>query len=182
MSRPPRRRASHTHQAFHLLLAAVCPISPLFSASLDDVRNALEVNTLGPLQLFQAFWPLLSHSARPVFAPISSGAGSITFSASLPFPMGAYGLSKCALNYLAAKLAGEHPELCSFTIHPGRLATGMTREVMKVWPEAERVFAAVGPADKMEESVEGIARLVKEAQRESHGGKFFNHDGQEMPW
>ena len=86
------------------------PPPPVTEESVDDVRAMLEVNTLGPLRVTQAFLPLLRRSAAPRVVMMSSGLGSISDTAdmaSLIWDVGAagYSASKAALNMLTIKLA-----------------------------------------------------------------------------
>jgi NAD(P)-dependent dehydrogenase (short-subunit alcohol dehydrogenase family) len=82
------------------------------AAPLASMREHFEVNTLGPLVLFQAMYPLLRAStASPKFIPVSSGVGSIEFGTQLPLQKIAYGTSKAALNYLTRKLRIENDGL-----------------------------------------------------------------------
>jgi hypothetical protein len=61
-----------------------------------------KVNVVGPLVLFQAMEGLLRASS-------SSSAGST--GRLIPFKVGAYGVSKAAVNHLAVKLQQENPDL-----------------------------------------------------------------------
>ena len=63
-----------------------------------------QVNTNGPLVLFQAAYPLLRLSTKPKFIVVSSGMGSITIGANLPVNTYAYGASKAAVNWVTRKL------------------------------------------------------------------------------
>jgi norsolorinic acid ketoreductase len=92
-------------------LASVTPI--------EEVKEHFEVNTIGPLILFQATYPLLTGSSRPIFVALSTGIGSIGEMGSLPLPATAYGISKVALNYLVRKIHFENPEITAFVISPG---------------------------------------------------------------
>ena len=93
----------------------------------DDVQYDFEVNTLGPLKLFQAAWPLLerglqaSTSADGKFIVMSSSVGSIAGQQQEAFPSTAYGMSKAALNYLAKKISIELKDvgLVGGILHPG---------------------------------------------------------------
>jgi NAD(P)-dependent dehydrogenase (short-subunit alcohol dehydrogenase family) len=91
-------------------------------ADLEQVREALEVNLLGPWRTTQAMLPLMSAGGRIV--NVSSGAGSLT-------DMGpgtpAYGVSKAALNALTIKLAGElrGRGILVNAVCPGWVATDM---------------------------------------------------------
>lgn len=74
--------------------------APLDTVDIKDVIDTLQVNTIGPIRLFQAVKPLLEKSSSPKWISVSSGAGSITkleaYKVSL---VGAYGLSKAAQDW-----------------------------------------------------------------------------------
>jgi NAD(P)-dependent dehydrogenase (short-subunit alcohol dehydrogenase family) len=74
------------------------------------------VNTIGPLVLFQATYPLLKASSdTPKFIPITSVAGSVAVGAPIDMPMLAYGATKAALNYLTIKIRADHEGLSTFS-------------------------------------------------------------------
>jgi hypothetical protein len=83
----------------------------VLETSVQPMIDHFTVNTLGVLVLFQAAYPLLKASTpAPKFIPISSRVGSIQ-QQPLGMPLLAYGTSKAALNYLAAKLRADHEGL-----------------------------------------------------------------------
>lgn len=84
------------------------------------------VNSVAPLLLFQATWPLLQKSANPKFVGISSGAGSLTMVAQLKVENTAYGASKAALNFVVRRIHAENPGLVAFVINPGWLQTDVS--------------------------------------------------------
>ena len=96
------------------------PVAKLDSAPLQDLREAVEVNTVAPLALFQAAVPLLRAAAAPRFLVVSTAVGSIhNLKATSAFPVGTYGASKAAVNYLVRRMAFENPWLNAFMMHPG---------------------------------------------------------------
>lgn len=74
--------------------------TPLDTIDIKDVTDAFNVNTVGPIILFQAIKPLLEKSNSPKWISVSSFAGSITrlevYNTAL---VGAYGISKAAQNW-----------------------------------------------------------------------------------
>ncbi|EJU05875.1 NADP-binding protein [Dacryopinax primogenitus] len=97
--------------------AGICSeFAPTLELSADAIREHHEVNVLGPLILFQCAYPLLSTTASaPKFVVISAGMGSFAIGPSILANMTAYGMSKAAVNWVAAKLHYEHPELGVFS-------------------------------------------------------------------
>lgn len=96
----------------------------VLTADLDRVRNAFEVNTLGPWRVAQVFTPLLKKSEHPQMVNVSSGAGSLRgMSGGTP----AYSLSKAALNALTLMLSAELKSsgILVNAAGPGWVATNM---------------------------------------------------------
>ena len=92
-------------------------LEPVLPTSAQEMRDHFNVNTVVPLVLFQASWPLLQAAEWPMFFGISSSIGGIA--EMVPLPGLAYGASKAAVNYLARKLHFEHEGLVSVAVHPG---------------------------------------------------------------
>ena len=91
---------------------------------IDQLREHFEVNTFGPVRLFQHFFPLLGRSSDPKFIVISTGVASIAFQPSLPnFPVTCYALSKAAINFFTLRVHVEHPNITSFPLSPGHTVT-----------------------------------------------------------
>jgi norsolorinic acid ketoreductase len=90
---------------------------PTLATSLLSLRNDFEVNTLGPVKLFQATYPLLKESPKPKFVLISSALGSIGYMDESPNL--SYGVSKVAANFLIKKVHLEHNDIASLAVHPG---------------------------------------------------------------
>jgi norsolorinic acid ketoreductase len=87
------------------------------STTLSSIRDDFEVNTLGPIKLFQASYPLLKESPKPKFVLISSSLGSI--GAIVPVPNLSYGVSKVAANFFVKKIQIDHEEIAAMAVHPG---------------------------------------------------------------
>ena len=91
---------------------------------IDQLREHFDVNTFGPVRLFQHLFPLLSRSSDPKFVVVSTGVASIAFQPSLPnFPVTCYALSKAAINFFAVRVHVEHPNITSFPLSPGQPST-----------------------------------------------------------
>jgi NAD(P)-dependent dehydrogenase (short-subunit alcohol dehydrogenase family) len=86
-------------------------MQPITSVTPATIRAEIEVNTIGPLVLFQAFASLLDASDKAQFISISSVLGQIE--ESLPYPYNSYGLTKAALNFVAKKIDQEVPGVTS---------------------------------------------------------------------
>jgi NAD(P)-dependent dehydrogenase (short-subunit alcohol dehydrogenase family) len=92
-------------------------ISSVLETSAQAMAEHFDVNTIGPLVLFQATYPLLKASSdAPKFIPISGAGGSILYGAPMGYPTLAGGVSKAALNYLTVKIRADHEGLGGFLL------------------------------------------------------------------
>lgn len=140
--------------------------------SIDNVRNVLETNFFGVLQVTQHFLELLNKSNAPRIVNVSSELGSLTLQSNpewefYPYKVFAYNTSKTALNSFTVMLAYEFKDT-AFKINsvaPGYTATDLTNFGGKRTPDM------------------GAKVIVKYATLEANGptGKFFNEDG-EVTW
>ncbi|MCS6878324.1 MAG: SDR family oxidoreductase [Geminicoccaceae bacterium] len=132
----------------------------------DAFRAVLETNTLGPVRLTEALLANLRAGERKTVVTLSSIMGSIALATS---PGGLlYRTSKAAVNMamrsIAAELAAE-----GFTVvvvHPGWVRTDM---------------GGPGATLSVAERAEHLFRLI-DRLRPSANGRFFAHDGRELPW
>ncbi|PYH92705.1 toxin biosynthesis ketoreductase [Aspergillus ellipticus CBS 707.79] len=145
------------------------------SIPLDTVQKHLDVNTLGLIRLFQAVYPLLKQSSRPMFVTVSSFLGSIWGIEEEFFPGAAYGLSKAAGNWVTRKMHVENEGWVCFMVHPGFVKTGMGNACAKSIG-LDSAFTEVG------ECVEALVKLIDGATRETVGGRFIGWKGQEIPF
>jgi norsolorinic acid ketoreductase len=147
---------------------------PGVTTPISTVEEHFRVNTLGPLILFQALYPLLKERQTRKFIIISSTAGSITDM--MPIPALAYGASKAATNFIARKLHSEHlaEGFVIFPVHPGWVRTDM----------GNRGAAAAGIAEApitIEESVTRLVKMIDNAG-EDQSGRFLSYDETENKW
>lgn len=141
----------------------------------QDLQDAFQVNTIAPLLVFQALWPLLQKSSRPRLIMMTSSVGSIADME--PFPGGAYGPSKAAQNWLTRALHLETRDsgLVTIALHPGWVQTRAGQLVADQWG-----FPS-GPPDSVESSVEEMLKVIDEASEET-SGKFITQKGQILRW
>jgi len=149
-------------------------VAPVLDTPPDQVRKHLEVNTIAPLILLQAFKALLDASSAPKFLVITSSIGSIGDMENIPVPFFAYGLSKAAANYFVRKVAFENPTLVSAAFNPGWVQTDMGNGA------AEKVGMKGAPMS-LEDSVKGLVKLFDEASLEKTG-TFTAVSGEPIPW
>lgn len=132
----------------------------------DVSLDVLNVNTIGPLRVTQALWPLLEKTENSKVANISSLMGSIDDC--LSGRSYAYRTSKTGLNMITKILSveGQDSDVSVSCYHPGWVQTDMGGERAPVQPH---------------ESVEGLIGLI-EMQTIERSGRFFEYTGVELPW
>ena len=90
------------------------------AASLSVVEDHIAVNSIAPLALFQAVFPLLKEASDPKFIIMSSALGSISgMEKRAEYPMYSYGASKAMANYTVRKIHFTHKNIISFALDPG---------------------------------------------------------------
>ena len=115
-------QAEHSVASLDVVIAnagATDSFQPPATINIEETKALIDVNTIGPLVLFQAVLPLLQKSRNPKFVAVSSAVGSIGGMELRPYPMFGYGASKAALNYIVRKIHFAHEDLVSFAADPG---------------------------------------------------------------
>ncbi|KAI5890553.1 NAD(P)-binding protein [Schizophyllum commune H4-8] len=170
-----KRTAGHLN-----VVIANAGISDCFKDALaispEEMTRHFEVNTNGPLVLFQATYPLLRASKAPKFAAVTSHVGSIAGGTQLENTVYAYGASKAALNWVTRKLHFQYPEITIFPIAPGGADTDMVKVSLTLDPGMQKVIDgySLGPP---EVCARGVLEQVDIATRETHGGKLVDYTG-----
>lgn len=152
--------------------------------SLARLRRTLEINTIAPYAVTEAFKSLLlvksdagADNKRIIY--VSSGLGSIGSrldpqSRYYAVPAVEYRMSKTALNMLAACNAFELKDhgVKVFAFDPEYVATSLSHT-----PEERRKLGALEP------SVSGEScRDIIEGKRDAETNKFVSINGAEWPW
>lgn len=131
----------------------------------DAWREVLEVNTLAPMRVAEAFIGHLRAGQGRKIVTVSSRMGSIEAGSGGEY---IYRSSKAAVNAVMRNLALDlAPE--GFTVavvHPGWVRTDM---------------GGPSAAIDAEESVTGLKRVIDGLTPSDTGG-FFDHDGSHIPW
>jgi NAD(P)-dependent dehydrogenase (short-subunit alcohol dehydrogenase family) len=131
----------------------------------DGLRQTLEVNTLAPLRVTQAFLPHLKRSANPRILTISSGMGSMSYASSDHL---AYRISKAAVNKAMQGLATDlkRQGVALAVLHPGWVRTDM---------------GGRGADIEADVSAKGILDIAKKLDL-AGTGRFLNYDGTPASW
>jgi NAD(P)-dependent dehydrogenase (short-subunit alcohol dehydrogenase family) len=151
------------------------PLNLATETTAEQLRASFEINTIAPLMVFQALWPLLQKSASPKVIMVSSSVGIITEQEA---PGGAYGPSKAALNWLTRALhqQNEASGLVAIALHPGWVQTRAGESAAKDWGYPG------SPPEKVEGCVKGMLQVIDGATRDATGGSFVTYKGQTLPW
>ena len=128
-------------------------------------EKVLRVNLLGAAAVIEALIDNVAASERKTVAVMSSRLGSIAETSGMTLP---YATSKAALNLLARGLAAtlETRGIVVAALSPGWVKTDMGGQSATLTPEA---------------SVRGLRKVLAGLRRED-SGKFFSHDGSQIPW
>ncbi|HYB33151.1 MAG TPA: SDR family oxidoreductase [Steroidobacteraceae bacterium] len=129
-------------------------------------REVLDVNTMGPLRVTEAFTDHVARSDRKLVVTITSGMGSLADNTSGGYI--AYRSSKAAVNMVMRSAAIDLAPrgISCVVVNPGWVRTDMGGANATLSPE---------------QSVTAIRRLI-ETLGAAQSGKFFNYDGREYPW
>jgi NAD(P)-dependent dehydrogenase (short-subunit alcohol dehydrogenase family) len=132
----------------------------------DRLRNAFEVNTIGPLMVVQTFLPLLRTAGGAKVVNLSSNMGSIENSRG--GGSYSYRASKAALNMVSRVLSGDlrAMNIAVIAMNPGWVQTDMGGD------------GAPLPVDA---SVRGMIAVI-DGLAMSESGSFYQWDGKKLPW
>jgi NAD(P)-dependent dehydrogenase (short-subunit alcohol dehydrogenase family) len=128
--------------------------------------KVLDVNTLGPMRVSEAFVDHVARSERKLIVTLTSGMGSIADNTSGGSV--AYRSSKAAVNMVTRSLAIDLAPrgITCVVVNPGWVLTEMGGP-----------HARITPAESVRRMRDLIATLGP-----ARSGRFFNHDGREYPW
>jgi NAD(P)-dependent dehydrogenase (short-subunit alcohol dehydrogenase family) len=132
----------------------------------QEWRQVLEVNTIAPLMLVQAFVEQVAASQQKLVAVISSKVGSIADNSSGGSYV--YRSSKTAVNQvvkcLSIDLAGR--DIAAISLHPG-------------WVQTE--MGGANAEISTNESVSGLKGILQSAGL-AQSGQFIEFNGDNIPW
>jgi NAD(P)-dependent dehydrogenase (short-subunit alcohol dehydrogenase family) len=132
----------------------------------ENYERIIQVNAIGPMRVTQALLPNLKMGAGKTIVSITSGLGSITMNTGGRFY--GYRESKAALNMfmrtIAAELKGEG--FIAIAMSPGWVQTDMGGPNAELTPD---------------QSITGMRKVIDNLKPDD-SGKFWNHDGEQLPW
>lgn len=135
--------------------AGINAVGAVLDVPADKLREQLEINVVGPIELVRRAFPLMrDRDARIV------NIGSVVGVHATPFA-GPYSASKAALHRLNDAL---RMELAPFGIHVILVQPGAIRSSMGENASANATVDGLGPYAKLAEQVEARARLSQEGR------------------
>ncbi|MCC7121564.1 MAG: SDR family oxidoreductase [Gammaproteobacteria bacterium] len=163
-----RERLAATHLDILVSNAGVFHADSFGQLDFAAMQRLYDVNALGPLRVASALTPLMGQGGK--FGILTSRVGSITDNAT--GGMYGYRMSKAAANQLGVNLHHElKPRgIAVMLLHPGQVATDMTREL-----------SALGEFITPEESAAGLVRQL-DALNAATPPEFRHANGQLLPW
>ena len=148
--------------------AGVGGFQKLEEARADDFMGVYQANVVGPFQMTRAFRDLLKAAENPMVFLMSSRMGSLGYVSKAGIGIYPYAASKAALNMVGIQLAKDfkkdHIGVVMQT--PGWVKTDMGGDDAKYTPT---------------ESISRVLKVWKGLSFED-SGKFFDEDGNKVPW
>ncbi|EXF82182.1 aflatoxin biosynthesis ketoreductase nor-1 [Colletotrichum fioriniae PJ7] len=139
-----------------------------------DLQAHMEPNVYGVVALYQATRPLLRKSSKePMFVPMGSTAGCIENQP--PIPNAVYGPSKAAVNWLTIRMNAEEDWLNAWVLIPGWVQTDLGNA-------GARGLGLEKAHIGVDESCDGMMRVLAAASKEKYGGKMVAYDGDFPGW
>jgi norsolorinic acid ketoreductase len=92
-----------------------------------------------------------------------------------PVANGVYGPSKSMLNWYGVRINAEDEWLTTFILDPGWVQTEMGNKAAQLWGMDEA-------PDKLDDSVDGMFKVLTTATKEAFGGKIVSYGGEVLGW
>ncbi|RLA65707.1 MAG: short-chain dehydrogenase [Epsilonproteobacteria bacterium] len=159
------------HHSFDVVILNAGILGDMGSLSMTntgDIKEVMEINTWSNKELIDA---ILEYAHAKQVVAISSNAGNTGFQG-----LGAYSLSKAALNMLISVYAKELPDMHFTSISPGLMSTKMMENI-----NSAANFGSISSSQKLEEGImhtpEETAKLLVNALpelRAQESGSFID--------
>jgi len=132
----------------------------------EDIEKVFRINAIAPVLLVEKFLDLIERGNSPRIINITSGLSSITRK-NLVFRY-SYCASKTALNMFSKLLSLELRDkgIIVIPLHPGHVKTDLGGPYAPLVPK---------------QSISGMIKVIDSLTLED-SGKFFDWQGQELPW
>lgn len=114
-------------------------------SKMDEVANALRINSAGPRILSEALIPNLKAGSEKLIVTISSGMGTFAKLNDYSARHWPYSASKAALNYEMTSFNRLFPDIKSVLVHPGSVKTKIGGEQADMEPivSAEKIYGLI---------------------------------------
>ncbi|PSN62711.1 NAD(P)-binding protein [Corynespora cassiicola Philippines] len=155
----------------------------LTEEKISNLREYIEVNSIGQVELYRALLPLLRASksgAPPKYMYMSSAGGSLAYMQTL-LPFAGYGASKALSNFYFKWFAAENPDVITWVQHPGVVIDEKLDDVATLKDLAGFDFTKMETLSLVD-CASKLKKLIDEATPENRAGKFLGPDGEEIPW
>jgi len=136
----------------------------ILAVTTDQILDTVKVNSFGPLELAQAFWPQLKASGQGRIINLSSGLGQLS---EMVNETPAYAMSKTLLNAVTRQLAAA-----------GRSAGIAVNSVCPGWVRTD--MGGASALRSVEEGADTVVWLADEADQDLTGE--FLRDRKPIPW
>ncbi|MCJ1423021.1 hypothetical protein MMC29_000902 [Sticta canariensis] len=156
----------------------------LAKCSTELIQENLEINTVAPHRLIQAFLPLVRAGVQKKIVAIGSDAGS--FGLFRPLAQqgavsGAYGISKASLHFMLMHYAAEltlAEGILFASVDPGVVDTTGARDFLNLSPGSlEKLEEGGFHMTSPQESAEGILKVVEGLTKERSGDFLVWNEG-----
>lgn len=148
------------------------PEKTVRAVTAQAMMDQFAVNAIGPALIFKHVLRLLPKDRPVAIAALSARVGSIADNRAGGWT--SYRASKAALNQVvrttAIEIARTHPKAVCVALHPGTVATALTRTYLAR-------HAAVPPA----RAAQNLLAVIDGLRPEQTGG-FFDWSGKVVPW
>ncbi|CZR67895.1 probable aflatoxin biosynthesis ketoreductase nor-1 [Phialocephala subalpina] len=138
-----------------------------------DIQEHIDTNIYGWIHLFQGTLPILKKSKNPIWVTIGSAAAFLENY--IPIRNAAYAPTKLVQHYWTKEASVEEPTLTAFPIDPGWVQT-------EIGNRGARLYGIEKATTTIEESTEGILKVIDTATKETHSGKMWTWEGKQVPW
>ncbi|OAA82126.1 Short-chain dehydrogenase/reductase SDR [Akanthomyces lecanii RCEF 1005] len=121
-------------------------------------------------------WPKLEDAKIPdIQDHINTNVFGFVRLNAIPFPNAVYGPTKILQHWYTKTIAIAETWLTAFPIDPGFVQTEMGNR-------GARSFNLEQASITVDESVQGVVKVIDASTKETHSGKLFLWTGEEVPW
>ncbi|CAJ2499988.1 Uu.00g028410.m01.CDS01 [Anthostomella pinea] len=132
----------------------------------EDIQRHVVPNVHGFIWLYQATLPLLKKSEDPIW---------VTIGDMIEFKNAAYAPTKAVQHWYTRSISLEEKWLTAFPIDPGWAQTDIGQR-------GADAFGIETAQISVEQSTQGVVKVIDAVTRETHSGKNWVWDGRQVPW